>query len=144
MNARLTLLALPLALAACDQQAIKDFHLPWNKPASAAADNAATRSLSSTMPSAHATITTGTKDRAASVSLPMFRAVSRSSTASLVMPDAAANVARFCLASPVSRSRCRSSSFCFAKNASSRAFPRSPKACSLMLSSAGETTFAEY
>lgn len=37
MNARLTLLALPLALAACDQQAIKDFHLPWNKPAPAAA-----------------------------------------------------------------------------------------------------------
>ena len=37
MNARLTLLALPLALAACDQQALKDFHMPWDKPASAPA-----------------------------------------------------------------------------------------------------------
>lgn len=33
MNARLTLLALPLALAACDEQAMKDFRLPWDKPA---------------------------------------------------------------------------------------------------------------
>ena len=33
MNARLTLLALPLALAACDEQAMKDFRMPWDKPA---------------------------------------------------------------------------------------------------------------
>lgn len=35
MNARLTLLALPLALAACGQQSMGDFRLPWDKPAPA-------------------------------------------------------------------------------------------------------------
>lgn len=35
MNARLILLALPLALAGCDQQAVRDFRLPWDKPAPA-------------------------------------------------------------------------------------------------------------
>lgn len=32
MKARFALLALPLALAACDEQAMKDLRMPWDKP----------------------------------------------------------------------------------------------------------------
>ena len=32
MRLRLIILAAPLALAACDDQAMKDFRMPWDKP----------------------------------------------------------------------------------------------------------------
>ncbi|WP_134724366.1 hypothetical protein [Paracoccus luteus] len=38
MKPRLALLALPLALAACDAQSMADFRMPWDKPAVAPVD----------------------------------------------------------------------------------------------------------
>lgn len=37
MKLRFALLALPLALAACDEQAMKDFRMPWDQPPAEAA-----------------------------------------------------------------------------------------------------------
>lgn len=37
MKLRFALLALPLALAACDEQAMKNFRMPWDKPPAPAA-----------------------------------------------------------------------------------------------------------
>lgn len=53
MNARFALLALPLALAACDDAAMRDFRLPWQKaPAEAAAPATAAAAPSAPTPPA--------------------------------------------------------------------------------------------